>query len=112
MNFKEFYPTRTRKSIRRSERYCSGLLPTYLFKYVVDEKDGWYHVVECIGKKKYVYKSVTKERYLFRHYIVPHYDYYHDHDHPVISLISRPYDINININLVHKKYNVTTYEYK
>jgi len=108
MNFKDFYPKRTRKCIRRSERYCSGLLPQYLFKYVIDEKDGWYHVVECIGKKRYVCRFLEKIRYLFRHYIIPHYDYYHDH--PVICLISRPYDVNININIVHKKYNVSIHE--
>ena len=91
------------------ERYCSSLvegIECYLFKYVVNEKNGWYHVLEYIGKKKV--NGVT--RTLFRHYLVPDYDHYQDN--PVVCTTDLPYDVNVNKNLVHKMYHVTTYEYK
>ena len=52
MDLTFFYPTRTRKNIKRVERYCSGSERNYLRKHVVKEKEGWYHVIECIGRKK------------------------------------------------------------
>ena len=106
MKLIDIYPTRIRKHIRSLERYCSSFMCPYLFKYVVNEKNGWYHVLECIGKKKV--NGVIRP--LFRHYLVPHYDYYKDQ--PVVSLCSVPYDVNVNKNLVHKMYHVTTYEFK
>lgn len=116
MDLTFFYPTRTYKEIRHIERGYSGFIycnKRYLFKYVVNEKDGWYHVIECIGKKKYNCKCRPYRRHLFRHYIIPHYDYHNDH--PVVSMIgsdATPYDVLINVNLAHKKYHVTTYQYK
>ena len=111
-----FYPTRTYKEILRIERGFSSFIcnyKRYLFKYVVDEKDGWYHVIECIGKKKYNWKCKPYRRHLFRHYIIKDYD--HCNDHPVVSLVgsdATPYDSYINVNLVDKKYHVTTHQYK
>ena len=110
-----FYPTRTYKRIRRIERYCSslmGLVDHYLFKYVVKEKDGWYHVLECIGKKKENWKCHEFRRHMFRHYIIPYYDHYQDN--PVVSLLggrAPRYNSLVNVNLSHKKYHVTTYQY-
>ena len=115
-----FYPTRTYKKIRRMERWCSCSIVgkkypkrEYLFKYVINEKDGWYHVMQSIGRKKYMYKSVQRVRYLYRHYIIPHYNYYDDS--PVVCFVggdATPYDSSINVNQAHKKYHVTTHQYK
>ena len=115
-----FYPTRTYKEIHRIERGCSYFIVgnkyrkrDYLFKYVMNAKDGWYHVMQSIGRKKYMYKSVQKVRYLYRHYIIPNYNYYDDS--PVVFFADAdetPYDSYINVNKAHKKYHVTTYQYK
>jgi len=103
-----FYPTRTRKKIKKIEIYCSGSNRYYLKKHVVNEKDGWYHVMECIGRKK----SNIGIRDLFRHYIIPYYDYMNDHAVSRLSGESRRYDPDVNITKLDKKYHVTTYQYK
>ena len=119
MDLTFFYPTRTRKEIRRIERCCSGYIEKkyqkndYLFKYVVNKRDGWFHIVQCIGRKKYMCKNIKKERYLHRHYIIP--DYAYGLDICVIHLLggsSEEHFLHTNINLPHKKYHVTTYKYK
>jgi len=112
MDLTFFYPTRTRKTIKKMERYCSGSERNYLRKHVLDEKEGWYHVIECIGRKKYKCKSTIKVRDIFRHYIIPYYDYMSDYKTvPHLSGLCRRYD-ELNVNLVDKKYHVTTYQYK
>ena len=120
MELTYFYPTRTYKEIHRIERGCSYFISgnkyrkrDYLFKYVVNEKDGWHNVVQCIDRKKYMYKSVQKVRYLYRHYIIPNYAYYLDIS--VIHLLpgsSEEHFLHTSVNLTHKKYQVTTYQYK
>ena len=50
---------------------------------------------------------------MFRHYIIPYYDHYQDN--PVISLmggLAPRYNSLLNVTLSHKKYHVTTYQYK
>lgn len=110
MDLTYFYPTRTRKTIKRMERYCTGSRLYYLKKHIVGEKDGWYHVMECIGRK--TYKSIQKVRDIFRHYIIPYYDYMNDHAVSRLSGLSPRYNPDINITKLDKKYHVTTYQYK
>ena len=111
MDLAFFYPTRTIKNIKRVERYCSGSGRHYLKKHVVKEKEGWYHVMECIGRKKQTNPNV-KVRDIFRHYIIPYYDYMSDVDAVSrLSGLSRRYD-ELNVNLSDKKYHVTTYQHK
>ena len=101
-----FYPTRTRKNIKKIEKYCSGSNRYYLKKHVIDEKDGWYHVMECIGRKKHTLRDI------FRHYIIPYYDYMNDHAVSRLSGQVLRYHPDINITKLDKKYHVTTYQYK
>ena len=113
MDLPFFYPIRTRKTIKRIERYCSGSRLYYLKKHVVYEKDGWYHVLECIGRKKVSEASETGHaRDMFRHYIIPQYDYMNDHAVSRLSGNMARYDPNVNITTLDKKYHVPTYHYK
>jgi len=100
-----FYPTRTRKTIKRLERYCSGSRLYYLKKHVIGEKDGWYHVLECIGRKKMT-NSCKNVRDIFRHYIIPYYDYMNDHAVSRLSGLSRRYHPEVNVTKLDKKYQV------
>ena len=113
MDLTYFYPTRTRKTIKRIERYCSGSRLYYLKKHIVNEKEGWYHVLECIGRKK-IKKDTEKQTYrdIFRHYIIPYYDYMNDHAVSRLSGLARRYHPDINVTKIDKKYYVTTYQYK
>ena len=112
MDLTFFYPTRTRKTIKKMERYCSGSERNYLRKHVLDEKEDWYHVIECIGRKKNT-TSNQPVRDIFRHYIIAYYDYMSDDNVvPHLSGLCRRYDPTLNVNLVDKKYHVTTYQYK
>ena len=116
MDLTFFYPIRTRKTIKRIERYCSGSRLYYLKKHVVYEKDGWYHVLECIGRKKVHETGHVREtghvsetghvRDMFRHYIIPQYDYMNDHAVSRLSGNMARYDPNVNITRLDKKYHV------
>lgn len=113
MDLTYFYPTRTRKTIKKIERYCSGTILYYLKKHVVAEKDGWYHVMECIGRKKcQSNQQVHTVRDIFRHYIIPYYSYMNDHAVSRLSGQSRRYNPDVNVTILDKKYHVTTYQYK
>ena len=113
MDLAYFYPSRTRKTIKRMERYCSGSRLYYLKKHVVNEKNGWYHVMECIGRKKYLsFTQQIEVRDLFRHYIIPDYDYMNDHAVSRLHGLCRLYHPDVNIIKIDKKYHVTTYQYK
>ena len=119
MDLTFFYPKRTKKEIHYMERCCSSYIykkyrkQNYLFKYVVNVKDGWCHLIESIGRKKYMCRNVQKERYLYRHYIIPDYNY--NLDIGVLLLLggsSEEHFHYTNTNLPHKKYHVTTHQYK
>jgi hypothetical protein len=112
MDLTYFYPTRTRKTIKKIETYCSGSRRYYLKKHVVDEKDGWYHVMECIGRKKNTSTYKFKIRDIFRHYIIPYYDYMNDHAVSRLSGQAQRYHPDVNVTRLDKKYHVTTYQYK
>ena len=115
MDLTFFYPTRTLKRIKHIERFCSGSGSGsgryYLRKHVIKEKDAFYHVVECIGRKKHIPNQPVRD--IFRHYIIPYYDYMHDYRAlSRLGGLSRRYDDELNVNLVDKKYRVTTYQHK
>ena len=103
MDLSYFYPTRTRKTINKIERYCSGSL--YLKKHVINEKEGWYHVLECIGRNT----NSTPIRDIFRHYIIPHYDYMNDNAVSRLGGLSNRYNPDVNVIKLDKKYHVTTH---
>jgi hypothetical protein len=109
MDLTYFYPTRTRKTINKLERYCSGSRLYYLKKHVINEKDGWYHVMECIGRRSTQltgYTQSTQVRDIFRHYIIPHYDYMNDNAVSRLSGLAARYDPDINVTKLDKKYHV------
>ena len=106
MDLTYFYPDQTYKTIKQIKNYCSGSRLYYLRKHVVNEKNGWYHVIECIGRKKYQIRDI------FRHYIIPYYDYMNDNAVSRLSGYAQRYDPSINTIKLDKKYHVTTYQFK